>query len=32
MHFERLAIADVLLITPKRFGDARGYFMETFRP
>ncbi|MFB2551226.1 dTDP-4-dehydrorhamnose 3,5-epimerase [Ensifer soli] len=31
MNFERLAIPEVLLITPKRFGDDRGYFMETFR-
>ena len=29
--FERLAIPDVILVTPKRFGDARGYFSETFR-
>ena len=26
------AIADVLLIEPKRFGDERGYFAETFSP
>ena len=26
------SIADVLLIQPKRFGDARGYFAETFNP
>ncbi|MCM2476074.1 dTDP-4-dehydrorhamnose 3,5-epimerase [Rhizobium sp. CG5] len=31
MQFERLAIADVILITPSRFGDSRGYFMESFR-
>ncbi|MEL7112655.1 MAG: dTDP-4-dehydrorhamnose 3,5-epimerase [Pseudomonadota bacterium] len=31
MKFERLAIADVILITPKRHGDARGFFSETFR-
>ena len=31
MKFERLAIPDVILITPKRHGDARGYFAETFR-
>jgi dTDP-4-dehydrorhamnose 3,5-epimerase len=31
MELERLAIKDLLLITPKRFGDARGYFMEAFR-
>ena len=29
--FERLAIPDVILVTPKRFGDERGYFSETFR-
>lgn len=28
--FERLAIPDVFLFTPKRHGDARGYFVETF--
>lgn len=28
--FERLAIPDVILVTPKRHGDARGYFAETF--
>jgi dTDP-4-dehydrorhamnose 3,5-epimerase len=31
MLFEKLAISDVVLITPKKFGDERGYFMETFR-
>jgi len=31
MHFERTKIADVVVIEPKKFGDARGYFMETFR-
>lgn len=31
MHFEKLAIADVVLLTPKVFGDERGFFMETFR-
>ncbi|TDW25965.1 dTDP-4-dehydrorhamnose 3,5-epimerase [Rhizobium azibense] len=31
MQFERLSIPDVVLITPQRFGDERGYFMETFR-
>ncbi|MCK9506742.1 MAG: dTDP-4-dehydrorhamnose 3,5-epimerase family protein, partial [Porticoccaceae bacterium] len=25
------AIADVLLIKPKVFGDSRGYFQETFQ-
>lgn len=28
--FERLAIPDVFLYTPKRFVDERGYFTETF--
>ena len=28
--FERLSIPDVFLFTPKRHGDARGYFAETF--
>ncbi len=31
MHFEPLAIPDVVLVAPKKFGDSRGYFMETFR-
>jgi dTDP-4-dehydrorhamnose 3,5-epimerase len=31
MLFEKLAISDVVLITPKKFRDERGYFMETFR-
>ena len=31
MKFERLAIPDVILVTPKRHGDARGFFSETFR-
>lgn len=30
MQVERLQIPDVLLITPRRFGDHRGYFSETF--
>ena len=30
MHIERLAIPDVLVITPKKFGDERGFFSETF--
>jgi dTDP-4-dehydrorhamnose 3,5-epimerase len=30
MKVERLAIPDVLLLTPSRFGDARGFFSETF--
>ena len=29
--FERLAISEVFIIRPQRFGDARGYFSETFR-
>ena len=28
---EHLAIRDVILITPKRFGDDRGYFSETYK-
>ena len=31
MRFEQLSIAEVQLVTPRRFADARGYFMETFR-
>ena len=31
MHYEKLAIPDVVLLTPKVFGDERGFFMETFR-
>jgi dTDP-4-dehydrorhamnose 3,5-epimerase len=30
MKIERLSIPDVLLITPPRFGDDRGYFCETY--
>lgn len=30
MTLEPLAIPDVVLIKPRRFGDARGYFCETF--
>lgn len=30
VKIERLAIADVVLITPRRFGDNRGFFCETF--
>jgi dTDP-4-dehydrorhamnose 3,5-epimerase len=30
MKIEPLAIPDVLLITPPRFGDARGFFSETY--
>ena len=29
--FQPLAIPDVILVTPKRHGDARGYFSETYR-
>jgi dTDP-4-dehydrorhamnose 3,5-epimerase len=31
MHFERLAIADVILVKPTRNPDRRGYFSESFR-
>jgi dTDP-4-dehydrorhamnose 3,5-epimerase len=31
MQIEPQAIPDVLLITPRRFGDARGFVSETFR-
>lgn len=31
MEFEEKEIKGVWTITPKRFGDARGYFMETFK-
>lgn len=31
MKFTQLEIEGVWLIEPKRFGDARGYFMETFK-
>lgn len=31
MHYEKLAIPDLVLLTPKVFGDERGFFMETFR-
>jgi dTDP-4-dehydrorhamnose 3,5-epimerase len=30
MEVTRLAIPDLLLITPPRFGDARGFFSETY--
>ncbi len=30
-EFERLAIPDVILVKPKVFGDARGFFCETYR-
>lgn len=31
MEYKKLEIADVVLLTPKVFGDERGFFMETFR-
>lgn len=31
MIYEKLAIPDVVLMTPKVFGDERGFFLETFR-
>lgn len=31
MEFENLAIAGPVVIRPRRIGDARGYFAETFR-
>ncbi len=31
MNFESLPIPAIVLVSPKKFGDARGYFMETFR-
>lgn len=31
MQFETLTIPEVILVKPKKFGDNRGYFMETFR-
>lgn len=31
MQYEKLSISDVILLTPKVFGDERGFFMETFR-
>ncbi|MBR2586911.1 dTDP-4-dehydrorhamnose 3,5-epimerase [Candidatus Saccharibacteria bacterium] len=30
LNFEKTPIKDVYIITPKVFGDSRGYFMETF--
>ncbi len=30
MNVERLAIPDVILLTPPKFADARGFFSETF--
>ncbi|WP_447926365.1 dTDP-4-dehydrorhamnose 3,5-epimerase [Vreelandella sp. EE27] len=31
MQYEQLTIPEVVLLTPKVFGDERGFFMETFR-
>lgn len=31
MDFQQLEIDGLWLITPRRFGDARGYFMESFK-
>lgn len=31
MEYQKLAIPNVVLMTPKVFGDERGFFMETFR-
>src|SRR3979409_273976 len=31
MKIERLEITDILLLTPTRHGDPRGFFSETFR-
>ena len=31
MNFQATAIPDVILITPKVFGDERGFFMETYQ-
>ena len=31
MNYEKLAIPDVVLMTPHVFGDERGFFLETFR-
>lgn len=31
MQFQPTTIPDVILITPKVFGDARGFFMETYQ-
>ena len=30
-HFHPLAIPEVVLVEPQRFGDARGFFMETYQ-
>ncbi|OLO03621.1 MULTISPECIES: dTDP-4-dehydrorhamnose 3,5-epimerase [Salinicola] len=31
MNYEKLAIPEVVLMTPRVFGDERGFFLETFR-
>jgi dTDP-4-dehydrorhamnose 3,5-epimerase len=31
MQFEQTSIPEVVVVTPKKIGDGRGYFMETFR-
>ncbi|WP_110655864.1 dTDP-4-dehydrorhamnose 3,5-epimerase [Salinicola halimionae] len=31
MNYEKLSIPDVVLMTPRVFGDERGFFLETFR-
>lgn len=31
MDMQKLDIPDIKLITPRRFGDARGFFMETYK-
>ena len=31
MEFEPTALAEVILIRPKVFGDSRGYFLETWQ-
>jgi dTDP-4-dehydrorhamnose 3,5-epimerase len=30
-EFERLAVADIVLVRPRAFGDARGFFLESYR-
>lgn len=30
MHVERLSIPEILILKPKRFGDERGFFSETY--
>lgn len=31
MQFQKTSISEIILIIPKKFGDDRGYFSETFR-